>query len=203
VTDCGASFGTSSSLLARAKSQDADAWGRLVDLYGPLIYRWVRQQGLAAEDAADIVQEVFTSVAIGIGGFRGDQARGSFRAWLRTIARNKIHDHFRRHIGRAEARGGTVAQQQFLQVPEPAEPSAAGGESPELEDGLWRRALEGVRSQFEQRTWQAFWRVVVEERSAADVAVELNTTLDVVYQAKSRVLRRLRQEMGDLEPTDG
>lgn len=55
-----------------------------------------------------------------------------------------------------------------------------------------------VRSQFEDRTWKAFWRVVIEDRSPAEVAAEMGITANAVRQAKSRVLRRLKEEMGEL-----
>lgn len=54
-----------------------------------------------------------------------------------------------------------------------------------------------VRSEFEDRTWQAFWRVAVEGHATAEVAADLGITANAVRQAKSRVLRRLRQELGD------
>jgi RNA polymerase sigma-70 factor (ECF subfamily) len=58
--------------------------------------------------------------------------------------------------------------------------------------------LDLVRGEFENRTWEAFWRTAVEDRPARDVADELGMSVLAVYKAKSRVLRRLRQELGDL-----
>jgi RNA polymerase sigma-70 factor (ECF subfamily) len=55
-----------------------------------------------------------------------------------------------------------------------------------------------VRSEFEERTWQMFWRVVIEGRSPVALAEELGVTPAAVRQAKSRVLRRLKEEMGEL-----
>jgi RNA polymerase sigma-70 factor (ECF subfamily) len=172
----GASLSTSASLLQRVKTQDPEAWQRLVRLYGPLVYHWCRISGLKSEDTADIVQEVFCAVAPGIAGFRGDRP-GSFRAWLRTVTRNKIYDLFRRRQGQAEAKGGTTA----------------------AEDALWRRAVELVRAEFEDRTWQAFWRVAVDGQPPAGVAEELSMTVHAVYQAKYRVLGRVRRELSDLD----
>jgi RNA polymerase sigma-70 factor (ECF subfamily) len=63
---------------------------------------------------------------------------------------------------------------------------------------LYRQAVEQVRGEFEERTWHMFWRTVIEGRSTAAVAEELSTTPAAVRQAKSRVLRRLKQEMGEL-----
>jgi len=187
----------SSTLLERVKARRPEAWERLVDLYGPVVYRWCRQSGVGREDAADVVQEVFSSVAAHVGDFRRDSPSHSFTAWLATITRNKIRDHFRRRQGRPEARGGTHAQEQFLQVPELSELSQQSG-------GTWaggalsRRALDLVRAEFENRTWEAFWRTAVDGQCPVDVAQDLGVTVNAVYKAKSRVLRRLRRELGDL-----
>ena len=58
--------------------------------------------------------------------------------------------------------------------------------------------MELVRAGVEDRTWQAFWRVTVDGRPVADVADELGMTALAVYKAKYRVLRRIREELGDL-----
>jgi RNA polymerase sigma-70 factor (ECF subfamily) len=58
--------------------------------------------------------------------------------------------------------------------------------------------LDLVRAQFEDRTWQAFWKVAVENASPADVAGQLGMTPTSVRQAKSRVLRRLKVELGEV-----
>ena len=63
---------------------------------------------------------------------------------------------------------------------------------------LARRALELMRTEFETNTWRACWESVVSERAAADIAAELGITVNAVYLAKSRVLRRLREEFADL-----
>jgi len=100
---------TSPSLLARAQANQATAWEQLVDLYAPLVYHWCRRAGLGAEDTADVFQEVFRAVARHLPNFRRERAGDTFRGWLRTIARNKIHDHYRRTWGKAQAAGGTDA----------------------------------------------------------------------------------------------
>jgi RNA polymerase sigma-70 factor (ECF subfamily) len=184
----------SSTLLERVKARRPEAWQRLVDLFGPVVYRWCRQSGVGREDAADVVQEVFSSVAAHVGDFHRESPGDSFTAWLATITRNKIRDWFRRRQGRPEARGGTDAQQQFMQIPELSEQSGGTWAS----GSLTRRALDLVRTEFENRTWEAFWRTAVQRQCPADVADDLGVTVNAVYKAKSRVLRRLRRELGDL-----
>jgi RNA polymerase sigma-70 factor (ECF subfamily) len=201
---------TSSSLLREVRQQDPEAWRRLVKLYGPLVYIWARQCGLQPNDAADVVQEVFVAVAGSVGTFRRERPGDTFHGWLWMITRNKVRDHFRRHQDEAVAKGGTDAQEQLLQVPHPQAGARQAGARPEpsSEDRadagsqIAHAALELIRAEFEDRTWQAFWRTAVDGLKAAEVADELGMTLRAVYQAKYRVLRRIRQELADLGVAD-
>ena len=52
-----------------------------------------------------------------------------------------------------------------------------------------------MRGDFAPATWQAFQRHALEGRPAAAVAAELGLSLNSVLLAKSRVLKRLRQEL--------
>ena len=190
----GLATSSSSGLIARLKAADAEAWRRMVELYGPLIYRWARQFGTGPDDAADVVQETFRAVLTGVADLRHDRPGDSFRGWLWTITRSKVHDLFRSRRGLPEARGGTTAQQAAMQIPEPAdEPSTGLSEADSC--SLLQRSLELIRAEFEERTWRAFLLVAVEGRSPADVAEELGMTVQAVYQAKYRVLKRVREEL--------
>ncbi|MHC4179643.1 MAG: RNA polymerase sigma factor [Planctomycetota bacterium] len=181
-------------LIQRVKVNDQEAWQRLLDLYAPLIYSWCRRSGMQAEDAADVLQEVFRAVSRGISDFRHDRPGDTFRGWLRTIARNKIRDHFRRRAVRPIAAGGSDAAERFAQIAD--DESQASTESGPL-GGMFHRALELIRAEFEDRTWQAFWMATVDQRPSADVARQLDMSPGAVRQAKYKVLRRLRQELGD------
>jgi RNA polymerase sigma-70 factor (ECF subfamily) len=194
----GSSFGkTSLSLLLRVQANQAGAWERLVDLYGPLVYHWCGRARLRPEDAADIFQEVFQAVALHVGAFHRDRAGDSFRGWLRTITGNKIRDHFRRREQQPEAAGGTDAHL-FLQS-QPGPPLCEDDPSEmDLVHCQLHRLLEEIRGEFEARTWQAFWQVQMEGRESGEVAAGLGMTAAAVRKAKFRVLRRLRQEAGDL-----
>ena len=191
---------TSSSLLGRVKAHDQEAWTRLVRLYGPLVALWLRQARLQAADANDVFQAVFQAVARGIDQFHKDRPGDSFRAWLRVVVRNKLADHFRQRRGQPIAVGGSEAHRQFQEFADPGEePPEASGEASAVHQ-LRLRALEMIRAEFEDRTWQAFWRVTVDGQPPKEVAQELGVTPSAVRLAKSRVLRRLREELGDLEP---
>ncbi len=185
---------TSLTLLERVRGQDDEAWRRLLHLYGPLVARWCNSSGIRGQDADDVQQEVFQAVAAGLDSFRRDREGDTFRGWLRVITRRKIVDYVRRRARQPEAQGGTDAQRQMQQIAEQELPA-------DTEDdltALYHRALELVRSEFEDRTWEAFWRAAVDGQAPDLIAADMGVTPAAVRKAKSRVLHRLRQELGDL-----
>jgi RNA polymerase sigma-70 factor (ECF subfamily) len=186
---------TSLSLLERARANDPGAWRRLATLYRPLVLFWCRRANCPPAEAEDVAQDVFAGVAAGLVGFRRDRPGDSFRGWLRGITRNQVLLYFRRNHGRPRPVGGSDALEQVQGLPELlAEPA-----DEEAEVSLvYRRAVQQVRGEFEPRTWDIFWRTVIEGLSPTAVAEEMHTTPAAVRQAKSRVLRRLKQEMGEL-----
>lgn len=183
---------TSSSLIRLAQGGHREAWQRLARLYGPLVYRWARQSYLQDCDAADVLQDVFVAVFNGIERFRRERPEDSFRGWLRTITRNEVRRFCHRRLHRPNAAGGSDAQRQLQQLPaDLTEPS--GSEQSDEESGILHRALELVRGEFEQRTWQAFCRAIFADQSASEIAHELGMSDGAVRQAKYRVLSRLRE----------
>jgi RNA polymerase sigma-70 factor (ECF subfamily) len=160
---------------------------------------------------ADVFQEVFQAVAGHIAAFRNDRRQDTFRGWLRTITLNKVHDHFRKQKREPRGVGGSEALQRLSRLPapdlaaetsDPAGSVASGAEPPTadetaIERQLFQRGLELIRGEFEPRTWQAFWRTAVEGRAAKDVGADLSMSPGAVRVAKSRVLQRLREELGD------
>ena len=190
------SLSTSRSLLSLAREGDALAWDRLSTLYAPFVFHWCRLRGLREADAADVVQEVFQAVATHLGPFHKHEPGDTFRGWLRTITENKIRDHFRRLAHEAEAIGGTEVQQRLTQVPAPSE--SGGTSSGDAWDSAFlRRALDVVRPEFEERTWQAFWRTVLDGQPPVEVAAEIGMSAGAVRVAKCRVLKRLRDMLGE------
>ena len=190
---------TSRSLLADAKLADPAAWERLARLYAPLVVSWCHGWGVPGQDVMDVLQEVFSAVARHLNGFRKERPGDTFRGWLLTIARNKTRDYFRRRAREPAAAGGTEASMRLQQFLDPHLPGEAGALADEpLPDGILRTALESIRSEFHERTWQAFWGVAVEGRATADVAADLGMQPGAVRVAKSRVLLRLRRELGDI-----
>jgi RNA polymerase sigma-70 factor (ECF subfamily) len=192
----GCSASVSSSLLERVRAQEPEAWRRLVRLYYPLVRGWCERAGLQSEDAADVAQEVFRALAGNVDRFRRDGGQNSFRGWLWGITRRQLLAYRRRRQGQPAAAGGTDAQRRLAELPEPDDPSDA--DRPAEHSALLRRALDLLHAGVEERTWQAFWRAAVQGQAPADIAAELGMSVNSVYLAKARLLRRLRDEFGDL-----
>jgi RNA polymerase sigma-70 factor, ECF subfamily len=194
---------TSVGLLARARLGEAGAWDQLVSLYAPLVYHWCRQARLTAVDAEDVGQDVFRAVFRKIGTFRRERVGDSFRAWLRRVTENKIIDHKRKNGAEPQGVGGSEAQRVMARVAADEGIDSAGSAAGENATAgerriLFRQALIQLEPAFTKETWQAFWRVVADSQAPAAVARDLGMTVNAVYLAKSRVLRRFREEFADL-----
>ncbi len=182
---------TSVSLLDRVRENDDAAWERFVDIYGPLVFSWCRRSGnLSQEDSADVMQEVFQSVAGAVQRFQRSHA-GELRAWLRTITTNKIRDFYRKQRSQAQSIGGSTIQHRLSQVPE----ISISENEDEEKAILTRRALEVMKTDFDQSSWQAFWKSAIDGLTAAEIAEELNITRQAVWQACYRIRKRLREEL--------
>lgn len=190
---------TSSSLLERLRSteRDPDAWERFVALYQPLVLDWCRRGRLQSADADDVTAEVFRSVHRAIARFKRGGA-GTFRRWLREITRNAICDLARARAREAQGAGGSDAQAVIQAVPEVVFDDVDEERDRDEQRMLLRKALRAILANYKDQTREAFWRVVVEGRCPAEVAREMAVEEHVVYLAKSRILKRLREEYGDL-----
>jgi RNA polymerase sigma-70 factor (ECF subfamily) len=182
------------SLLLRLHrpSLEPEAWPKFVELYTPLLFTCARRLGLRAQDAADLVQDVFTVLVQKLPEFDYQPGK-SFRAWPWTVTLNKYRENQRR----------------LRAAPPPAVSGVpmdhlASAELPDaLEEGEYRqylvsRALQLMQADFQPVTWKACWEFVVGGKPAAAVAAELGISVKAVYMAKFRVLRRLRQELQGL-----
>jgi RNA polymerase sigma-70 factor (ECF subfamily) len=183
---------TRPSLLVRIRdARDGEAWSQFVALYAPLVYGHARKYGLQDADAADLTQEVLKAVAGAVHRLDYDPRRGSFRGWLFTIVRNKLRN-FIEAKGRQIQGSGDTAAIQLLEGQ--AAPEQERWEA-DYQRQLFVWAVERIRPEFQEKTWQAFWLTAVGGESGKDVAAKLAMTVAAVYLAKGRVLARLKAEV--------
>jgi RNA polymerase sigma-70 factor (ECF subfamily) len=184
---------TRASLLLRLRDpKDQEAWQQFLDIYSMLIYRYARKRGLQDADAADLMQEVLRSVSSAIGRLNYDSNRGSFRNWLYTITRNKLHSFLDRQRRQVRGSGDSGIQQR---LEEEALPEKDSWWEQEYEQRLFEWAAERVHRTSSEAIWQAFWQTAVEGKSPKDVAHGLGMSVGSVYVAKSRVLALVREQI--------
>jgi RNA polymerase sigma-70 factor (ECF subfamily) len=184
---------TSVSLLERLRQPGSEAWARLVDVYAPLVRGWLRRQGVAEADADDLTQEVLAVLVRELPQFRHNGRPGAFRAWLRGVTANRLRGFWRARRGRPEAAGGDAFAAALGQLEDPHSDLSRRWDE-EHDRHVLRRLQELIEPEFSATAWRAFRRTVLDGERAAAVAAELGTSVNAVLLAKSRVLRRLREE---------
>lgn len=186
------------SLLQRLRANaDEDSWKRLLDLYTPLLQRWLRQAGVDGSDADDLIQEVFVALLREMPAFQHNQQRGAFRCWLRNILVNRMRGYWSARRAAVPIGGSAEASAALSCLEDPASDLNQLWER-EHDAFLAQRILQLIENDFLPSTWQAFRRVVLDSAKPAEVAAELNLSINAVMLAKSRVLRRARQEIAGL-----
>jgi RNA polymerase sigma-70 factor (ECF subfamily) len=183
---------TRASLLLRLRDpRDGAAWGEFIDLYAPLVYGFLRKQGLQDADAADLCQDVLSAVAGAVGRLEYDPAKGAFRNWLFTVVRRKLANWRKRQRSRPQSANDTATHQLLEQH---AAPQVGEEEwDREWEERLFAWACEQVRRAVSDVTWQAFARTALHGQPGKRVAADLGLSVAAVYLARSRVLARLKE----------
>jgi RNA polymerase sigma factor (sigma-70 family) len=187
---------TRPSLLVRIRDpEDAESWKAFVELYTPPILRYCRLRGLQDADAADVTQEVMAQVSRSMRSFTYRPERGRFRDWLGTVTRRKLYRHLaKKNLGTAGIGGDDTPHA----IDHAADVQADADWTAEFNAQILRSALDRVRPLFGSSTWQAFVSTWLENRSAAETAAVTHLSLEAVYVAKSKVLKRLEQEVLEL-----
>ncbi len=182
---------TQPSLLVRIRDQrDAAAWRQFLEIYAPLVYGFLRKQGLQDADAADVAQDVMRTVAQSISQLNYDPRRGTFRGWLLSVVHSRLAD-FRRRQQRhnAAVHAATAAVQQA------SDGNSSAQWDRDYDRQLFHAAARAVRGDFSDSSWQAFWQAAVEGKPAQEIAASLGISPAAVYLAKARVMARIREQL--------
>jgi RNA polymerase sigma-70 factor (ECF subfamily) len=181
---------TRPSLVRRLRdAADQEAWRQFVDTDAPLLFRWCRRQGLQ-DAAADVSQEALLQVARSIGAFEYQPERGRFRDWLGVIVRRLAR--FWERKGRGDTPGSAEAEETLEHLEDgPADPEWTDAFNAEV----LRVALERLRPEFTDATWQVFEQTWLGGRPVAEAAAAAGVSVQAVYAARHRVLKRLEEEV--------
>jgi RNA polymerase sigma-70 factor (ECF subfamily) len=188
---------TAISLVASLQARDEQGWERFVYIYGPLIYSWCRKAGVAEADAGDLLQQILGKIHVSISSFHKSSPADTFRGWLATITRHAIVDFFRKQRQHAVGAGGTEAWQQLNNIPAQVDLSSESQDQNVRELAL--RAFQVIESELPEQSRRLLELTVFEEKSAAEAAQILGMTPSAVRKAKSRMLRKLREMLGEFD----
>lgn len=191
-------YETSVSLLQRiATGGDDDDWQKLIEIYRPFIHRHVSTYPLLVSQAEDIVQESLMVLVKELPAFERQRV-GSFRAFLRLIVLNQLRYSLRRVKKTPLVAGQYDHLATHLEQLEDPKSLVTEEFDHQHDQAVFRRAAEIIRREVKPSTWQAFLKHALEGRPAADVANELDVSVNVVLLAKSRLTRRIREEINGL-----
>ena len=186
------------SFLGRLRDRSSDlGWAEFDERYRELLYRYALRRGASSVEAEDVVQEVEMYLFKAYDRFRYDRAKGRFRGYLRTAVAHAMA----RRAGIRASQEAVLDPEVLLAVAYAEDPTDAEWER-EWQLHRLRQALRSIANEFEPTTLEAFRLHVLADCSVEDTAKHLGLSHASIYQAKSRVLKRLREWIASSSPTD-
>jgi RNA polymerase sigma-70 factor (ECF subfamily) len=182
-------YTTHTTLLNRlSNGVDPAAWKEFHERYNDLLRGFAYRYGLQQADCDDIVQEVLLALSRTMPGFEYDPSRGKFRSYLKTLTIRTVFQILRQKS----------SQKTLEDVDSAIEHAMTDPDTEAMWEAEWRhhhvrRAMARLESEFNEKDRMAFSLYAVKNRSAGETADSLGLSLDQVYQAKSRILRRLSE----------
>lgn len=191
---------TTASILRRlSDSRDDSAWNLLCARFHAPIARFARRMGVPSAACEDVAQETLMAALQAYRRGTYDAGRGRLHRWMFGIAYRCALNSLRREGARREE---TPPASSFLGgIPDEA--SASQAFDLEWERELLAQCERSARADFEPATFRAYELVVRSDRAPADVARELGLPPQSVYNAKHRVLKRIRELRARMEELDG
>lgn len=184
------------SLIARLHSErDETAWRDFVTAYEPFLMRVVARHGVPEQHAADVTQQILLEIARSVESWKPDGRPASFRRWLSVISRHMVIRFMMRERRQAGGQGGTDWLRELGRIADP--PSVDQLSLYRHELIVW--AADQVRHEFQPSSWKAFQATMIEQKSVAEVADELNLSAGSIYMSRSRIIARIRRKIEDLD----
>jgi RNA polymerase sigma-70 factor (ECF subfamily) len=189
---------TTSTLLHKLRDfEDAFAWRRFVERFHRPIVAFAVELGVAREDAEDVAQETLVDFANAFRDGQYDRNRGPLRRWLFGIAYRRAARQRRRL---ARERDVLAPADAALEVPD--EEWASSVWDRRWQSHVLQECVRIARREFSPDVFHAFELVVGKQRTPAEAAQELGVAVKSVYNAKHRVLQRIRELSAAFDVTE-
>lgn len=190
---------TTSTLLRDLRDyENHAAWQQLAERFRKPIVAFARGMGFAQIDAEDVAQETLIAFAEAFRKQQFDPSRGRLSNWMFGIAYRQALGH-RRREGRQATPAADLGGATTLMGSVPDEQAASGIWDVEWEQALLRECLERVKTEVEPQTFEAFEHVVCLGKSPEEAAAAMQVPIKLVYNAKHRILKRVRELRAELE----
>lgn len=192
-------YKTSATLLSRARDwADNQAWNEMFRRYNPLLERWSEKYLVNHADVAEVNQRVWVELTRSIISFRYDPGK-SFRAWLRTQHRWRMHEFLRSRPPEIIDHEIATRFYNSLCTMHGSQWSLTTTEEPEcgFVDQLETRLIElygKVENRVTEKTWQIFWSIAMEKKGIGETAKIFEMTYAATFAAFTRVIKLLRDE---------
>lgn len=192
-------YKTSATLLSRARDwADNQAWNEMFRRYNPLLERWSERYLVNHADVAEVNQRVWVELTRSSISFRYDPGK-SFRAWLRTQHRWRMHEFLRSRPPEIIDHEIATRFYNSLCTMHGSQWSLTTTEEPEcgFVDQLETRLIElygKVENRVTEKTWQIFWSVAMEKKGVGETAKIFEMTYAATFAAFTRVIKLLRDE---------
>lgn len=171
------------ALVELAQGGDTEAFGQLYDLYVTGIYRYLYLKTGSAHIAEDLTSDTFLRAlrALNTYQFHGKD----FGAWLTTIARNLVADHFKSRRVRSEITTDAV----------PERPTSASGPESVALAALSNEALMGAVNSLPDDQRECILLRFIQQLSIADTAAILGRSEGAIKQLQLRAIRNLAKKV--------
>ncbi|MCA9191360.1 MAG: sigma-70 family RNA polymerase sigma factor [Planctomycetales bacterium] len=185
---------TSVSLLIRLQDGEnpraQEDWNRFVALYTPLLVMWMRRRRVQEADVADLVQSIFVKLHQALPKLQIDPSR-RFRGYLFTTSVNAYRDFL------SKQKKQPLSIQELENAVATAQSDSSLFEE-EHRDFLLRAAFDAMKDLLSERDWEICHRSYVKEESLVDIAQALGLTMNQVYLARSRGIKKVKEQLQDL-----
>lgn len=175
-------------LVDRAKDGDGEAFARLYDRYVDQTFGYIYRRVGHRQTAEDLTGDVFLRAFRRLNTFEWQGV--DLGAWIMTIARNRVHDHFKSARFRLERNTDET----------PEDPAPSGPDDPErvtMARDMARalgQALEHLKDDHREVIELRF----VHDMSVAETAEVMGRTVGATKALQYRALRSLASEVKDV-----
>lgn len=174
-------------LVDRAKDGDSQAFAQLYDLYVDQTFGYVYRRVGHRQTAEDLTADVFLRAFRRLSTFEWQGV--DLGAWIMTIARNRVHDHFKSARFRLERSHDETPEDAAPQGPDDPERVTVGRDMARA----LGRALEQLKDDHREVIQLRF----VQDLSVADTAAVMGRTIGATKALQYRALRALAAEVKD------